>query len=106
MGDARGHWEGDTLVVDTTNFTDATRFRGSDQNLHLIERFTRVDGDTLMYRFTVDDPTAFTHSWTAEIPMLKAAGPMIEYACNEGNSGLAGILAAARSEEKKAGVQK
>ncbi len=103
MGDSRGHWDGDTLVVDTTNFTDLTRFRGSDQNLHLIETFTRVDAETLIYRFTVDDPTAFTKPWTGEVPMVKfAKGPRFEYACHEGNSGLAGILASARSDEKKA----
>ena len=100
MGDARGHWEGDTLVVDTTNFKDRW-FRGSDGNLHLIERFTMADANTILYRFTVDDPTAFTKSWTAEVPMLRVEGPMIEYACNEGNHGLAGILAAARAEEGK-----
>jgi len=105
MGDPRGHWEGDTLVVDTTNFTGTTRFRGSDENLHLIERFTPADANTLIYRFTIDDPTAFTKPWTAEVPMLRAEGPMIEYACNEGNYGLAGILAAARAEEKAAAAK-
>jgi hypothetical protein len=102
MGDSRGRWEGDTLVVDTTNFTDQTTFRGSDQNLHLIERFTRTAPDVLLYRFTVDDPTAFTKPWTGEIPMVKAEGPLYEYACHEGNTGLAGILGSARADEKKA----
>jgi hypothetical protein len=103
MGDSRGHWEGDTLVVDTTNFTELTRFRGADQNLHLTERFTRVDEDTLLYRFTVDDPTAFTKPWSGEIPMVKMnKGPLMEYACHEGNIGLAGVLSAARADEKKA----
>lgn len=102
MGDSRGHWEGDTLVIDTTNFTPLTRFRGSDENLHLTERFTLSDPDTLLYRFTVDDPTAFTKPWTGEIPMVRAEGPLYEYACNEGNTGMNGILSAARSDEKKA----
>jgi hypothetical protein len=102
MGDSRGRWEGDTLVVDTTNFTDQTTFRGSDQNLHLIERFTRTAPDVLLYRFTVDDPTAFTKPWTGEIPMVRAEGPLYEYACHEGNTGLAGILGSARADEKKA----
>ena len=65
MGDSRGHWEGNTLVVDTTNFTDKSRFRGADENLHLTERFTRVNPSTVLYEFTVDDPTAFTKPWTA-----------------------------------------
>lgn len=102
MGDSRGRWEGDTLVVDTTNFTDLTRFRGADQNLHLTERFTYLDAETIIYRFTVDDLTAFTKPWTGEIPMLRTKGPLYEYACNEGNSGLAGILSSARFDEKAA----
>ena len=65
MGDSRGHWEGDTLVVDTTNFTDKTAFRGSSENLHVVERFRRVDADTVLYQFTVDDPSTWTHSWSA-----------------------------------------
>jgi hypothetical protein len=102
VGDSRGHWEGDTLVIDTTNFTPLTRFRGSDENLHLTERFTLTDPGTLLYRFTVDDPTAFTKPWTGEIPMLRAEGPLFEYACNEGNTGMNGILSSARTDEKKA----
>ena len=101
MGDPRGHWEGDTLVVDTTNFTDKTRFRGSDENLHLVERFTRVSPDVILYRFTVDDPTAFTRSWTAEIPMTRSDGPLFEYACNEGNYAMVDILRGARAQEKQ-----
>jgi hypothetical protein len=99
MGDARGHWEGDTLVVDTTHFTDQTRFRGSDENLHLIERFTRQDPDTLMYEFTVDDPTAFTKPWKAELPMKKTAGLIYEFACHEDNRSMSHMLSAARAEE-------
>jgi hypothetical protein len=100
MGDPRGHWEGNTLVVDTTNFTSKNPFRGSDRNLHLIERFTRIDPDTILYRFTVDDPTAFTRPWTGEAPMTKTPGPIYEYACHEGNYGMTNILSGARAEEK------
>jgi hypothetical protein len=100
LGDARGRWEGNTLVVDTINFTDKTNFRGSRENLHLVERFTRVDADTLEYRFTVDDPTTWTRSWTVAYPMVKTSGPIYEYACHEGNYGLVGILAGARHQEK------
>ena len=102
VGDSRGRWEGDTLVIDTTNFTPDTSFRGSDENLHLIERLTRIDADTILYRFTIDDPTAFTKPWTGEIPFVKASGPLYEYACHEGNLGMTGILAGARADEKKA----
>ena len=100
MGDSVGHWEGDTLVVDTTNFTNKTHFRGADQKLHVIERFTLKDADTIQYRFTIDDPTAFTQPWTGEIMMSRAPGPLYEYACHEGNYSMAGMLAGARSEEK------
>ena len=104
MGDSVGHWEGDTLVVDTTNFTDKTRFRGSSETLHLIERFTRLNANVIDYKFTVDDPTSFTKPWTAELPFNTAAGPIYEYACHEGNYALADILAGARAEEKKNGA--
>jgi len=100
MGDSSGHWEGDTLVVDTTNFTDKTNYRGSDQNLHLVERFTRTGPDTILYRFTVDDPTAFTKPWTGEITMVKIPGPLYEYACHEGNYSMTNMLNAARAAEK------
>jgi len=102
MGDSRGHWEGETLVVDTINFTDRTNFRGSGANLHLVERFTRLDADTLEYRFTVEDPTTWTRPWTVAYPMVKTAGPIYEYACHEANYGLADILSGARAEERKA----
>lgn len=100
MGDSTGRWEGQTLVVDTTNFTDKTHYRGSDQNLHLIERFTRTGPDTMLYRFTVDDPTAFTKPWTGEITMDKTKGPLYEYACHEGNYSMANMLRAARVAER------
>lgn len=102
MGDPRGHWEGDTLVVDTTNFTEKYSFRGSDKNLHLIERFTRVDADTINYEFTIDDPTAFTKPWTAQLPMQAIDSLVYEYACHEGNYGMTGALKGARVEEKSA----
>ena len=102
FGDSRGHWEGDTLVVDTTNFTDKTRFRGSGQYMHLTERFTRIAADTLLYQFTVDDPESFTRSWSVEIPSVKSDGPIYEYACHEGNYGMEGILAGGRADDKKA----
>ncbi|MBZ5606803.1 MAG: hypothetical protein LAP38_00985 [Acidobacteriia bacterium] len=102
MGDPRGRWEGDTLVVDSTNFTEKTHFRGSDQNLHLVERFTRVDADTILYQFTVDDPTAFTRSWTGELSMHKASGAMYEFACHEGNVALPHMLSIARQAEQGA----
>ena len=99
LGDSIGHWEGDTLVVDTTNFTTKTHFRGSDENLHVIERFTRTGPNAIQYRFTVEDPTAFTRPWTGEIMMGKSNGPLYEYACHEGNYSLTSMLAAARAEE-------
>src|SRR5207249_7936396 len=76
LGDSRGRWEGNTLVVDTKNFTDKTAFRGSGEKLHVIERFTRVDADTIRYEFTVDDPTTWVRSWSAELPMKKMDGPL------------------------------
>jgi hypothetical protein len=100
-GDSRGHWEGDTLVVETTNFTNRTAFRGASENMKLTERFKRVDGNTLLYQFTVNDPDSFVKPWTAELPMSKTNEPMFEYACHEGNYAMAGGLAGARVEEKR-----
>jgi len=100
LGDSRGRWEGDTLVVETTNFTDHTSFRGSDQNLRVIERFTRPDADTLMYEFTIDDPTAFAAPWTARFPMMRSSEQMYEYACHEGNFGLLDTLKGARYDDQ------
>jgi hypothetical protein len=112
MGDSQGHWEGNTLVVETTNFTGKTSdlsagmnqltFRGSDDKLRLMERFTRVGPDTILYEFTVDDPAVFTKPWSAQIPMTKSRGPLLEYACHEGNYAMRGVLAGARADEKKA----
>jgi len=100
LGDSVGHWEGNTLVVDTTNLSGKTGFYGADENLHVVERFSRMDGDTLLYQFTVDDPTAFTKPWKGELTMTAAAGPIYEYACNEGNYALPGILRGARADDK------
>jgi hypothetical protein len=107
LGDSRGRWEGNTLLVETTNFTDKVNDRGltvfgTGKSVHLVERFTRVDADTIDYQFTVDDATAFTRPWTAAIPMTKIKGPLFEYACHEGNYGLAQILSGARVQEKAA----
>ena len=100
MGDARGHWDGDTLVVETTNFTDKTGSFDPNQNtaigsgltLHLTERFRRLDEDTLLYEYTVNDPTTFTQPFTVALPMRRSDNPMYEYACHEGNRGLEVIL--------------
>jgi hypothetical protein len=105
LGDARGRWEGDTLVVETTNFTDKTNFRGAGENMRLIERFTRIDRDTLMYRFTLNDPQSFDKPWTAELPMKSAPGPIFEYACHEGNYSIVNTLEAARAAENTAAVK-
>ena len=100
-GDSRGHWEGNTLVVETTNFTAQTQFRGSGEHMKLTERFTRTDADTLLYEFTVNDPESFSKPWTVQLPLWKTEGPIFEYACHEGNEGMTGILSGARADEKK-----
>jgi hypothetical protein len=102
MGSYTGRWEGDTLVVETTNFTDKTAYQGSSENMRLTERFTRADENTVTYRFTVDDPATWTRPWTAELLMKKTIGPLFEHACHEGNYGLTNTLAGARAEEKRA----
>jgi len=99
MGDSVGRWDGDTLVVDTTNFTDKTRFRGATDNLHVVERFTRVDGKTLLYRFTIEDPATWTTPWTGEYTWPKTDEHVYEYACHEGNYALGNILRGARLKE-------
>ena len=101
-GDSRGRWEDDTLVVDTTNFTEKTSFQGSSDALHVVERFTRVDADTILYEFTVEDPTTWTRPWSVEIPMTTTEGPLYEYACHEGNYSLVNTLRGARAEERRA----
>ena len=100
MGDSRGHWEGATLVVDTIGFTNKTSVRGSDEHLHLTERFTRLGPDAIEYRFTMDDPTIWTRPWTATVPLTRIDGPMYEYACHEGNArSVEGILRGARVQD-------
>src|SRR3954466_14476404 len=111
MGDSVGHWEGDTLVVDTTNFTSKTRYNGSGENLHVVERFTKTDANTILYRFTVEDPTTWERSWTGEYPWRTTDEKLYEYACHEGNYSLGGMLRGARQKEaedaaaKKTGKQ-
>ncbi|MBZ5610173.1 MAG: hypothetical protein LAP38_18075 [Acidobacteriia bacterium] len=101
MGDSIGHWEGDTLVVDTTNFRADNTFRGASENQHIIERFQRVGADTILYRATVDDPSTYTRQWTMEFPFLSTPGPIFEYACHEGNYAMPDILGGARKLEKE-----
>jgi hypothetical protein len=100
MGDSRGRWEGSTLVVDTVGFTDKTAFRGSTEQLHLVERFTRTDADTIEYRFTAEDPSTWTRPFTGMFPLKRTAGPIYEYACHEGNErSMIGMLRGARAQE-------
>ena len=109
-GDARGHWDGDTLVIESTNFTDQTASfapnaavaMGTGENLLLTERLSRVNADVMRYEFTVDDPTTFTRPFTAAIPLRRSEEPMYEYACHEGNYGLLNILRGAREDERAA----
>ena len=105
VGDSRGHWQGDTLVVETTNFLRETAVLDgrSSANVHLIERFTRLDEDTLVYEVTVDDPTIWTRPWTYVVPMRKNDEPIYEYACHEGNYAMEVILSGARAKERAAG---
>ena len=100
-GDSRGHWDGQTLVVETTNYTDRTSYMGSGDKMRLIERFTRVDDATLLYEYTVEDSESFEQPWTVALPMTRTDGPMFEFACHEGNYGLTNILSAARAEERR-----
>ena len=97
-GDSRGRWEDDVLVIETTNFLRETAFRGSTADTQLVERLWRVDDDTVLYEFTVEDPNSFTRPWTALFPLRRTDGPLFEYACHEGNYGLEGILAGARNK--------
>ena len=104
-GDSRGHWQGDTLIVDTVNFDERNTFQSGSPELRLTERFTRLDASTLIYEFTVDDPATYTKPWTVQIPMTPVKGHLYEYACHEGNYGLSGILAGARADEKQKTAQ-
>ena len=101
MGDSRGHWEGNTLVVETTNFSNRTLYRGSSENMKLIEHFTVVEPNVLDYEFTIVDSTTFVKPWTASIPYIRTTDQLFEYACHEGNYGMEGILQGARAEEAK-----
>ena len=96
VGDSRGHWDGETLVVETTNFRGETAARGSSRDTQLVERFTRLDSDTVVYEFTFEDENHFTRPWTAVMPLRRTDGPLFEYACHEGNIGMHGIMAGAR----------
>ena len=99
-GDPRGRWEGDTLVVETTNYSPMSSFMGASDSLHVVERFTRVSEDVLQYEVTVADPTTWATPWTAMIPLRSSPDPVYEYACHEGNIGMQGIMAGARALEK------
>ena len=101
-GDARGHWEGDTLVVETANFNTDRRWRNTMPSLTLVERFTRIDADTLEYEYTVTDPETWTRPWTASMPLRRTDVPMFEYACHEGNHSMDGILAEQRALDRAA----
>lgn len=98
-GDSRGHWDGDTFVVETTNYSPKSGYRGSAENLHMIERFTLAGPQSLHYEITVTDPTTWTRPWTAMVPLSRSQDVLFEYACHEGNIGMVGILAGARAEE-------
>ena len=100
-GDPRGHWEGDTLVVETGNFSAKSRFRESRENLHLTERYTLADADTLRWEVTIDDPTTWTRPWTVVVNLKRSDAPIYEYACHEGNLAMEGMLAGARAEEAR-----
>jgi hypothetical protein len=102
MGDLRGHWEGDTLVVDTTNYRPLAFQSMSSEKVHVTERFSRQDAETIRYEITVNDPDTWAKPWSLMIPLQRSAQPVYEYACHEGNIGLAGILAGARADEAKA----
>lgn len=106
LGDSRGHWEGNTLVVDTTNFSPKANYRGAHENLHVVERFTRVGPNTLDYQVTVDDPSTWTKPWTGLIHLAHSPDQIYEFACHEGNIAMGGILRGARMEEKAAAEKK
>jgi hypothetical protein len=105
-GDSRGRWEGETLIVETTNFSDKVLIRGiaadPSENVRVIERFRRLDADTIDYQFTIEDPATWTRPWSGSVPLKKTRDLMYEYACHEGNYGMFGILAGARADEKAA----
>ena len=100
QGDPRGRWEGDTLVVESTNFSGKTNVRGSGEGLRLVERFTRTGSNALLYEFTVNDPASFARPWSAALPMVKTDDQIYEYACHEGNYAMTGILRGARAQDQ------
>jgi hypothetical protein len=100
-GDSRGRWESETLVVETINFRRETSLQGSTAETRVVERFTRIDNDTIKYDFTVTDPSSYIRPWSAMLPMTRIEGPLFEYACHEGNYAMANILAGARAKEKE-----
>ena len=102
MGDSRGRWEGDTLVIETTNFSEKNLYRNATPDLKLVERFTRTGADTMVYEFTINDPATWTAPWTARVPLEKLDGEIYEYACHEGNLGLEGIMKGSRADEANA----
>ena len=102
MGDARGRWEGDTLIVETTNFNNKQEFRGATEGLRLVERFTRVDAETIDYQFTASDSATWLKPWTAAVPLMKMSDHMYEYACHEGNYGMPSLLRGARADDHAA----
>ena len=104
LGDSRGHWEGDTLVVETANFNGRASYRGAGESLRLTERYTRVGPETLEYRFTIDDPTIWTKPWTGMFHFVRddTQYELVEYACHEGNYGMSNILSGARAREREA----
>ncbi len=99
-GHSTGHWEGDTLVIDTVNFTEKTSFRGAGPELHVVERFTRTDADTILYEFTVDDATTWSRPWSVAMPMKPSPGPLYEYSCHEGNYGIVNTMRGARRADR------
>jgi hypothetical protein len=106
FGDSRGRWEGDTLVVETTNFSERRAFQGSSPTMRLTERFTRTSDDVIKYTFTVDDEKTWARPWSAEIPLRQTQGPIFEFACHEANYGVTNILAGAREDDRKAAAAK
>ena len=106
MGDSRGRWDGDTLVVETTNFSEKNLYRGATPALKLVERFSRTAGDQLVYEFTINDPATWTRPWTGRVPMERLDDQIYEYACHEGNLGMEGIMKGTRAEEADAGSRR
>jgi hypothetical protein len=103
LGDSIGHWEGETLVIDTTNFRAEGAFYGASENLHVIERFRRIDPEAILYRVTLDDPSTYSKQWTMEFPFRSTQGPVYEYACHEGNYAMKDIMGGARKMEAESG---